>query len=340
MTNKLLQKGKIITIIAVTLLQFIAIQPVANAKLHINTSCFTEWDTFISSTISISDFTEYWKDIFVRYNQNTCYYMDINFVLKQIDGVRSQLRVAILGCQDKQVAKLEERYYQLEVQLDYLRNFISFADSKGKLISEAKLYNQLKKKYVDNKKVFTKEEDFKNLFDKYKLKYKNKLHSVYTKCEDASIGKLINKWDKLVATIKGMGADAKSIKDDFKDAINIPPSGMRKFIDNLKKQKNDFRTRIKTMQEEFKEYSKKNGNEPTIDSLQMSMSKTNQEYNNSLQQASLTAKYEALYKYGGDSLTNNYEKLLTTLNKTIEDSYKPLDSLKKCAKKSAKKQCK
>ena len=347
MKNKPIQRGRISLLVAVLILQLMATPLSTKAQtdnqnqsdLSINTSCITEWDTFISSTISISDFNEYWKDIFIRYNRNTCYYMDIDSILRRIDTTRSQLRVAILGCKDDQVNLLKIEYYKLEIELDYLRNFVSFADKNGRLIPEEKVYSQLKEKYVDKKLLFT-EEEFKKIFDKYKSKYKSRLASSYSKCQDASIQMLIKKWDHLVNTIKGMGADAKSLKEDFDNAINLPATGMKNFINNLKESGIEFVSRIKNTQELFNDLAKKTGSSPSLDTLQLASSQADQEHKAALEKATLTAKYKALYKYGGDSLANTYEKLLSDLNKTIEDSYKPLDSLKQCSKQSADKQCK
>jgi len=310
----------------------------AQSSVSINTSCFTEWDTFISSTISIRGFKEYWKDILVRYNRNTCYYMDIENVLKQIDTTRSQLRTAILGCDDEQVKPLKAKYYELETELEYLRSFVSFADKKGKLISEEKVYKEMKKIYVDDKLIFT-EEDFKKLFDRYKIKYKSKLSSVYSKCQDASIKKLVDKWDQLVKSVKSMEADVKSIKADFDKAINTPPTGTKQFINNLRQLRLDSIPPIKTPTEIFNQTIKDSGSEPTIDQLQIAVSKTEQEYNQTIKKTSLTAEYEALYKHGGDSVASSYEKVLIDLNKIIESTYKPLEDLKQCAKKSADRQC-
>lgn len=340
MKQKIIQTGKsiIITLTGAIYIFVSIISASAQTTLSVNTSCFTEWDTFISSTLSLSEFKEYWKDILVRYNQNTCYYMDIEAVLKQIDTTRSNLRQAILACNDEQVAPLKVKYYELEIELDYLRTFISFSDKKGTLISEEKVYKTLKKKYVDEKLLYT-EEDFKKLYDKYKSKYQSRLSSTYKNCTDASLKKLIDRWNKLVDTVKGIGADAKSVKEDFDKAINTPPTGMRNFINNLEKFRLDSIPPIKTPTEIFNEYSKETGGEPTIDQLQISVSKTSQEYNSTVEKTSLTAKYEALYKHGGDSIAESYEKILKDMNKLIEDTYKPLEELKQCAKKSADRQC-
>ena len=340
MKNKITQKGKLIVLVFALVLGLTSLPSTASAQtnLSINTSCFTEWDTFISSTIGITDFKEYWKDIFKRYNQNTCYYTDINQLLKQIDTTRSQLRTAILGCKDQQVKPLKIKYYELEIELKYLRNFVSFADKKGNLISEEKVYKDLKTTYVDNKVIFT-EEEFKKLFDKYKNKYKSRLSSTYANCQDISIKRLVDRWNKLVETVKGTQASGKSIKEDFDKAINAPPTGTRGFIGDLKTFKLESIAPIKTPTEILNEKTKETGSQPTIDQLQISISETSQMYSAKIQQTSLTAEYEALYKNSGDSLATSYEKILVNLNKAIEDSYKPLEDLKQCAKKSADRQC-
>jgi predicted DNA-binding protein (UPF0278 family) len=344
MKDNYLQKGKHTILALVMMLQVASSTGIAYAQgteveISINTSCFTEWDTFISSTISISEFKEYWKDILVRYNQNTCYYMDIENVLKQIDSTRSQLRQAILGCNDKQVVLLKPKYYELEIELEYLRTFVSFADKKGKLVSEEKVYKEMKQTYVDDKVLYP-EDEFKKLFEKYKQKYQSKLGSIYAKCEDASLKQLVDKWKKLVNTVKGMQADVKSVKADFDKAINTPPTGMKQFINNLKQYRLDSIPPIKTPTEIFNESTKNSGSQPTIDQLQVSVVQTSQEYNKTIQKTSLTAEYEALYKHGGDSVAEAYEKILVDMNKLIESTYKPLEDLKQCAKKSGDRQCK
>ncbi|MBD3157071.1 hypothetical protein GF369_04565 [Candidatus Peregrinibacteria bacterium] len=309
-----------------------------DTTMSLNTSCFTEWDTFVSSTISVNEFLEYWKDILVRYNRNTCYYMDIQQILKQIDTTRSALRKAILACNDKQAGPLKTRFYELQLELDYLRSFVSFADKNGRLVSEEKVYKQLKEKYVDTGLDFT-EEAFNVLFDRYKTKYIGNVSSIYKRCSDGSIQQLIDRWDKLVETLKSMQADAKAVKEDFDRAVNKPPQGMKNFIKNLENVRRESLEAQKNPEEIFNETTQETGTEPTIDQLTVSINKNEQEYQKNMQQASLTAEYEALYKHGGDSLAESYEKVLTELNTIIKDSYKPLEDLKQCAKQSADRQC-
>ncbi len=342
MKNKTLQKGLSVIIWIIVLLpmqaNFAAAQSESEIEISIETTCFDEWDTFISSTLSITEFKEYWKDILARYNQNVCYYMDIETVLKQIDTTRSQLRTAILGCKTQQVIPLKKKYYELEMEVTYLRNFVSFSDKKGKLISEEKVYKELKATYVDKNPIFT-DEEFKNLFNKYKSKYQSRLLSTYSKCQDASIKKLVDKWNQLVETVKGIQADAKSIKEDFDKAINTPPTATRGFITDLQNFRLESIAPIKNPTEIFNDTVKKTGAEPTLDQLQVSVTQTTQEYSQTVQRASLVAEYEALYKHGGDSMAASYEKILIEFNKVIEDTYKPLEDLKQCAKKSADRQC-
>lgn len=309
-----------------------------DTTVSLNTSCFTEWDTFVSSTISVNEFLEYWTDILVRYNRNTCYYMDIQHVLKQIDTTRSALRKAILACNDEQAGPLKTRFYELQLELDYLRSFVSFADKNGRLIPEEKVYKQLKEKYVDTGLDFT-EEEFNVLLDRYKTKYIGNVSSIYKRCSDGSIQQLIDRWDKLVETLKSMQADAKAVKEDFDRAVNKPPQGMKNFIKNLEQARKESIEAQKNPEEIFNETMQETGTEPTIDQLTVSINKNKQEYQKTIQQASLTAEYEALYKHGGDSLAESYEKVLTELNTIIKDSYKPLEDLKQCAKQSADRQC-
>ena len=92
MNRKIIRKIGTIGILLIVSVITPGIAPVQaqeSPAVSLNTSCFTEWDTFVSSTISVDEFLEYWTDILVRYNQNTCYYMDIQHVLKQIDTTRS-----------------------------------------------------------------------------------------------------------------------------------------------------------------------------------------------------------------------------------------------------------
>ena len=248
------------------------------------------------------------------------------------------LRKAILACNDDQVAPLKTRFYELQLELDYLRSFVSFADKNGRLISEEKVYKQLKDKYVDKGLDFTKEE-LDTLFERYKTKYIGNFSSIYKKCSDGSIQQLVDRWGKLVETLKSMQASAKAVKEDFDRAINKPPQGMKNFIKNLEKAQKESIEAQKNPEEIFNQKTQESGTEPTIDQLTVAIEKNKQEYQEKMQQASLTAKYEALYKHGGDSLAESYEKVLKDLDKIVNDSYKPLEDLKQCAKESVDRQC-
>lgn len=302
--------------------------------------CARDWLTFISSVISYDGFTEYWKDIFYRYNKNICYYFDIDSLLKQIDKAREQIRNAFYTCDAARANSLKNRYYELEAELFFLRNFINIPQSEVMEIEDEKVYSKLRDNFVINKSYFD-DDKAKELFDKFKKDYKDRVKT-YKDCKDPGIEMLINKWNSLKKSFKEMGDTGKSIKDHWEKSINAPNKRTGEFLGGFL----DMRLNnlpIKKSAELIYNEIKKNlptGGTPTLEDLQFAIDINEEEYSKKVEQTSLIAEYEALFKHGGDALAKDFEDKIKELNKIIEDTYKPLEQLKACAKKTVDRQCK
>lgn len=311
-------------------------------------SCFNDWQTFISSVISYNDFAEYWKDIFVRYNKNVCHYADIENILKQIDAVRDQIKKAFLSCSTQNIISLTEKYYSLEAELFYLRNFIDIPNSEIQKIPEEKVWKLIRKEFVVDKQYFN-EEKAKTLFNQFKTKYGSKPDSAYKNCEDASIKKLTEKWNSLVKNLKSLGDPAsssnpaKSVKENWGKATSTPPTGMKGFIQGIENMRLNNIPALKTPDEVYskltKDGTKPGGSEPTILDLQETISKTETEFKATVNTTSIKASYEALYKQGGDQLGKDYSAKIQQIINTVTATFDPLIKLKTCTKKSADRQC-
>lgn len=306
--------------------------------LQIDQNCFDNWDSFVSSVISYDSFTEFWKDIFVRYNKNLCHYMDISNTLDRIDAVRQQIKTNYLSCNAAAAATLTAQYYELEAELFFLRNFIDIPNSTIQELPEDKMAELLRQNFVLNKKYFT-DEKVKELFEKFKKKYQGKVNSTYKNCPDQSIEALKKKWNSLKENIKSMGQDAgTTLKSEWNKSINNPAKGMQGFIQGVQNFRLNSIPPIKTPDKIFEELSKDIGS-PTLDEMEAAVRQTNTEYTKTIDTTKIKAEYEALYKQGGDSLAESYVNMIKEINKIVIDTYDPLTKMKECAQKTGERQC-
>lgn len=312
-------------------------------NLQIDPDCFDKWDSFISTTISYDSFSEFWEDIFVRYNKNLCHYMDISNLLKQIDALKEQIKTSFLSCNSSATTTLINQYYELEAEVYFLRNFIDIPNSTIQELSDEKMAELLRQYFVLDKGYFT-DEKVKELFDKFKSKYKGKVSSTYKNCEDPSIEALKKKWNSLKENIKSMGQDAgKTVKSEWNKAINNPAKGMQGFIQGVQAFRLNsipaFKTPDKIFVDLNKELTSTSGVGPTLDEMQAAVQKSNTEYLKTVDTTKVKAEYEALYKQGGDSLAESYVNKIKEINEVVLQTFDPLIKMKECAKKTGERQC-
>ena len=313
-------------------------------KLKVDENCFNDWQTFSSAIISYNSFTEFWEDIFVRYNKNLCHYTDIAKVLDQIDAVRDEIKKNFLSCNAAQAATLKDKYYELEFELFFLRNFIDIPQSEIQEIPAEKVLEQLRQEFVLNKSYFD-EAKAKELFDRFKKKYQGKVKTTYKNCEDPDIAALKKKWNSLKDTIKSMGQDAgKSITAEWNKSINNPPKGMEQFIKGVQGFRLNnlpaFPTPDKILADLTKDIAKSGSSiEPTLFEAQQKIDQVQITHIKKVDTVGVKAEYEALYKQGGDSLAESYVKKIQEINKVVIETFDPLTKVKECAKKTGERQC-
>ncbi|MFC1599440.1 hypothetical protein ACFL3T_00240 [Patescibacteria group bacterium] len=312
-------------------------------NLKVDEQCFDQWESFVSSVISYDSFTEFWKDIFVRYNKNLCHYMDISSILDQIDATRQQIKKNFLTCNAPAATLLTNQYFELEAELFFLRNFIDIPNSEVQELPEEKVQELLRQNFVLNKRYFT-DEKVKELYDKFKKKYKGKVASTYKKCEDPDIGALKKKWNSFKENIKSLGQDTgKTIKAEWGKAINNPAKGMQGFIKGVESFRLNsipaLKTPDKIVAAMTKELNKSGGVPPSLDEAQASIDITYAQFTKTVNTTAVKAEYESLYKQGGDSLAESYVNKIKEINEVVIQTYDPLIKLKECTKKTGERQC-
>lgn len=318
--------------------------PITNAQ---NTGkelfCQRDWATFISAVISYDSFTEYWRDMFYRYNKNICYYMDIDNVLQQIEKAQEQIRNAFYNCNSQRAEQLKTRYYELEAELFFLRNFVDISKSEIKTIPDKKVYEELRSNFVIGKSYFT-EEKAKQLFEQFKQKYGKRVATTYKECSDPGLEALTKKFKELKTSFQNMasGKTGTSLKEYWNKSLNTPIKRTGNFLGGVLDARINGLTPKQAADAIYKEIQKSlpPNTEPTLDAVQNAITKENEDYAAKVEKASLLAEYEALYKNGIDNMAKDFEEKLKQLDSIIKGTYPALEALKDCSKKAKDKQCK
>lgn len=302
-------------------------------------TCERDGQDFLSSMISFEEFTETWKDVFVRYPANTCYYSDIENIANQLDAQRRNLRKAFYSC-GSNVENLKKSYYELEAEIMYLRNFISINQSGIKAMSDDRVKEKLFNYFVMDREIYTSEEIL-TLFDKFKEKYKDKVAKAYKECKDPNIQQLVQKWDQLVKTIKSFGSSLEKLGEEFDKAINTPVERTGSFIESFLDVRESRLPAMENAGQILEQLTKDaGGTAPQIEQLQMTVQAKEEAYTQKVTESSIAAKYDALYKKGTDDMALDFVAKLKDLNTIVKDTYKPIETLTSCTKKTADRQCK
>ncbi len=182
-----------------------------------------DYGTFLSSVISYNGFTEYWKDIIVRYNHNMCLFLDIDNLLNRIDKTRQQIRNAFYTC-DASAPKLRTLYYQLEAELFFLRDYVDFDDDGNIIFKSQNVITSDFTDYTVSKMNFFSPADAQTLLQTLFGKY-NAKKDAYLNCADPTWGNLIQKWNEFKSSLGGFTAiqdAAETISKRWDDAVNTP----------------------------------------------------------------------------------------------------------------------
>lgn len=314
------------------------------------------------------DFVEYWKDITVRYFNNSCLYEDIYGLVKRIDGARTALRKAFYVCGDTE--RISLTYYKLETELYFLRNYVDFKKAKdieGNTIVSFFMV-PMDNEWLDfTGNIYPRDEQL-SLFRLFTDKYKNKLDS-YSGCKDSSIENFVQRvnddidylenivkesGESLKKSSKKLGESAsglfKSISSGeyFKNIVDVRINGLPCPIidyatetDPEKKQQKgeECLTGIDEISKALREAADF-GDGISFEQLQKSIADVEQKASRLRIDADAMSEYEYLYLEGSDDMTRRMTAKLKSLKNVIDETFPHLNQTMRCAGDVPKAQCK
>lgn len=177
---------------------------------------FQNWGGFLQSMIAYEDFTESFKDIFVR---NFCHQYDIDILLRKMDKARKQIRNAFYTCKNAKVTQLVATYREMYVELFYLRSFLKYEG--GDVTYDNTVQSGLVQMFVNDKKWYGLD-DFLEMYGSFEAKYNA---DKYIYCEDDVWAELSDKWEEFKEVFADAGKNfvSKGMKDRWKKIGTTPP---------------------------------------------------------------------------------------------------------------------
>lgn len=296
-----------------------------------------DWSTFLSSVISYDDFTEYWKDVIVRYNSNICLYNDISLLLKRIEQARAQIRKAFYDCSPT-ATKLKENYYELEAELYFLRKYIQVGNDQIIFARDEDVRNSLKDYFVFNKGFFTAEK-VDQLYTKFKAKYQGR-QSIYAQCKSPTWENLIAKWNDVTERIKNSGSQfTTNISNKWNKAVNAPLTRTGNLLRGLLDIRiNDIDPKT-ALSDIAAEMNKLYPSGYSFQQFQQAQANEEARYRNDLDRTTIMAQYEFLYKDTSGTSQNFASDRLTTLRQTIQRTFPPILQTYSCTSGIVNKTC-
>lgn len=299
-----------------------------------------DWGTFISSVLSYDDFSEYWKDIFVRYNANICHYQDIDSLLNRISGIREQIRKAFYVCANTD--SMKKTYYELEAELFFLRKYIKTDYSSFVVVADQKVIDELRSYFVINKG-FLSDSEITDLFAKFKTKYAPRIIA-YKQCTDPTWQSLVDKWNEFKSSAGGITPALNSAKqsvekkwDRMKNtSMNLGRDFWGGFVDariNGLEPKEGWNQILDTL----KKNSPSGG--VTFQALTATKTIADQSYDSEKQEETYLAEYQTLYMETSDEFTKDIVAKLNMLNSIVQDTWQYQNQTIQCVKGINNKQC-
>jgi hypothetical protein len=84
---------------------------------------YENFGVFTASVLAYDDMAEYWKDIQKSLAHRHAHYNAIDNALNKLSKIRASIRSAYIGCNQTLVTRLKDRYYILQLELHYIRNY-------------------------------------------------------------------------------------------------------------------------------------------------------------------------------------------------------------------------
>ncbi|MFC1747989.1 hypothetical protein ACFL2V_04210 [Pseudomonadota bacterium] len=297
---------------------------------------YRDFSTFISSTIGFFEFSEYWKDILVRYNANICHYQDIYSLVQRLDRVRTQIRRAFYVCAD--TTRLKDTYYLLEAEIFFLRNFIETDNSQFIVKNDARLFKEFKKNFG---KRFTRTQ-LESVYDRFKTKYTNKLET-YRNCKDGSWEALVNKWEEFKENAGGIGPALqrakRQIESHYEKMANTSMDLGRDFIGGFVDVKINGLPVEEGLDQIMDEFDRNMPGGYSFQQLQVASDYSKVTVDYAEQEANYLINYFTLYHETSDDMTEKILARLNMLNRIIESTYPYENQTIQCTTRIVDKQC-
>jgi chaperonin cofactor prefoldin len=259
------------------------------------------------------------------------------------------MEVAVMSCNNSTFEKLKEKYYNTELELIYVRNFVLFEGGeifimeKNAVLEKVYSYlsNELQEAYILEK------------FTEFEAKYSKNVEA-YADCEDPNLAQLTQKFENLVENIQSMGTQIeKTSANQWSNTINTSPLNtgvlfqqvLNKRLSEIPPKPSVLSIITGVQDGTVPETGDGTTVAPTttppkdLFALTEELIKQEDTYIKTRTMKELMAEYEALYKNSGDSISKEFEDAINKLNTTIEDTYPHIDTLKQCTKSVTDKQC-
>lgn len=299
-----------------------------------------DYGNFLSAVISYDGFSEYWKDILVRYNKNLCLYLDIDSLLNRVNKTRELIRKAFYTC-DSSATRLEKTYYALEGELFFLRKFVTFSDNGNiGFLQQPDIHNQFIGYVVDDKK-FMNNEDAEKLFEQFWKKYQAR-QEAYLNCKDPSWQNLIQKWNEFTETLGGLGEGkkaAETINSAGKDMVNTPVGRTGNILGGLVEMKINGLPPEESLNEILGELKKNTPGGVTFDQARAGVVGEKARFEDAFIRTTYLAQYQQQYRQSSGEILKEIIDRLTYLQTTIMDTFEFLRQAKNCTKGLLDKTC-
>ncbi len=347
------------------------------SDLEAKLMCKREFTNFLKNGLDFDGegFVDYWKDLFVIYNTNYCQYTDIDSLLNRIDKARKQIREAFFVCDNSTARRVEQEYYDMSAELYYVRHFVdtpaptnpnaTAAEKAQNVTLMTDIKDRFMKKFVTDLKYFNEAKGAEE-YDKFSQKYATKIDT-YKNCKDPNFDGLVQKVKDLGTTIDTVQQMFKKFVDRTKNIISktkkrimaspgmlsaFNPASVGDFFNKIVSVRvNNENFDTTTTWEQISQTAKANapgyyGGKTPVPGSPITQDMVSEDLNSirrrdeaknldMIYMSEYDMKYRLTTGLGLDKLLVNLEDL----QKTITDTYAPMDKIKVCTGNIVGKQC-
>lgn len=312
-----------------------------------------DFTAFLQAIIWSDSFTdslvEPWNDVLKR---NTCQASDILGLVQQRDKIRKQIRDAFMTCRNEKVPQLKTAYHKTVMEIHFARNVVTGGALAPQLADLDTLAQEVKSKYIDQYHWLT-DEEFKVFANELKVRYLDRRNAYKDKCDLTSWKDVWKKMKEFYNGVLGSGL----VDEVKKEGANIKRKGQK--IEQAFGNAGSFKEWAKgiiqanvnnqspgAFWDQFSgDVNKYNPfTETNFPSTTQGVFEARKFSDLILRQQTLknemSARFQLLYGSTSDSKLQSFIDAANGLNKTIVDSFIPLNQINECAKTMNKRQCK